>query len=80
MEGLMKTEAEIRYEYEATKTRLDECAQELNRAIYKLFRFSPGSRDNKKASENYNSLQYEASFLAIRLGTLRFVLDMPPPE
>lgn len=74
----MKTEAEIKHEYEATRAKFNECAQELDRAIDNLGRFRYGSRDNKIAWKNFASLESESHFLAIRLGTLRFVLDMPP--
>lgn len=71
----MKTQAEIKHEYELTKAKRDECIQELNKAIDNLGRFHSGSRDNKIAWENFEAAQQEALYLSVRVGTLRFVLE-----
>lgn len=76
----MKTEAEIRHEYEATKAKMEELRQKLYTAIDDLGRFPYNSRDDKIAWKTYQELQDKTGFYAIRLGTLRFVLNMPPDE
>lgn len=77
---MMKTEAEIRHEYELTKARFEECHQETYKAIDNLGRFRYNSRENKIAWKTFDNLLEESSSLATRLGTLRFVLNMSPDE